>query len=166
MNPYSTLILLGGNKPETLDLFQRAEEQITTSFGNIINQSSVYKSTPWGFEADLDFFNKVIETETFLKPDEQISELLSIEKRFGRSPKVSFGYESRCIDLDILFIDDLEIVTPSLVVPHPHLHQRRFTLVPLNEKWGFKIHPLFKKTVNELLDICSDEGNVTQWVTT
>jgi len=165
MKSHSTIILLGGNKPQTLDLFNQAEEFIKTSFGKITNHSSIYKSTPWGFKADSDFFNKVIETETYLNPEEQIDMLLSIEKRLGRKPKVSSGYESRCIDLDILFIDDLEIETPALIVPHPHLHKRRFTLIPLNEKWSFKIHPTLKKTVNELLQICSDKGEVTQLVT-
>jgi len=161
MKSHSTIILLGGNKPETLDLFNDAEEIIGNSFGKIINHSSIYKSTPWGFKPDSDFLNKVIETETYLNPEEQIDILLFIEKRLGRIPKVSTGFESRCIDLDILFIDDLEIETPELTVPHPHLHKRRFTLVPLNEKWHYKIHPTLKKTVQELLQICQDKGEVT-----
>ena len=165
MKHYSTLILLGGNMPETIDLFHHTEEKIKSSFGNIINQSSIYKSTPWGFETESDFYNKVIETETFLEPEKQISVLLEIEKLLGRKRKMTSGYKSRGIDIDIQFIDDLEIETSSLIVPHPHLHNRRFALIPLNEKWGNKIHPSLKKTVNELLQICTDKGDVTLWIT-
>ncbi|MCL2074532.1 MAG: 2-amino-4-hydroxy-6-hydroxymethyldihydropteridine diphosphokinase [Marinilabiliaceae bacterium] len=155
-----TIILFGGNSTQTVDLFRQAEEIISTSFGDIIEKSSIYKSPPYGFEADTDFFNKVIEVKTKLTPNEQIFKLLDIEKILGRKRNINCGYESRCIDLDILFIDDLIIETSYLTVPHPRLHLRRFTLVPLNEKWSYKFHPKLKKTMKELLLECSDESEV------
>ena len=151
--------------PETLDLFGQAEEKISSSFGRIIKKSSLYKSSSWGFKAENDFFNQVIEVETVLQPKEQIYSLLNIEKSLGRQRKDETGYVSRSIDIDILFIDDLIIETPELTVPHPRLHLRRFTLVPLNEKWSGKIHPLFNKTIDELLNGCSDEALVIKFAT-
>ena len=163
--PATTLILFGGNFPQTIDLFRQAEEYIKSTIGEIINKSSVYISAPYGFEAETDFFNMVVEVRTNLDPDELISNLLNIETRLGRVRNNEKGYISRGIDLDILFIDDLIINTQPLVVPHPRLHLRRFTLVPLNEKWSEKVHPIFNKTISELLHFCKDESAVTQFVT-
>ena len=148
---YNTLVLFGGNMPETLDLFKQAEEQITFSIGLIKLKSAVYESAPWGFSAKTNFLNMVVEVETELKPEEQIKQLLDIESILGRKRDNYEGYVSRGIDLDILFIDDLIIDIPQLVVPHPRLHLRQFTLIPLCEKWENKIHPSMKKPLHILL---------------
>ena len=160
-----TIIIFGGNMPETLDLFNQAEAKISSFLGKIIKKSFLYKSTAWGFDSDNNFLNQVIEIETYIKPLEQISILLRIENELGRQRNNDACYISRGIDLDILFIDDLIIKMPSLTVPHQRLHLRRFALVPLNEKWKDKIHPILKKTMNELLQICPDKGSVTQLLT-
>ena len=157
---HNTLILFGGNMPDTLNLFKRAEEHIILRLGSIKQKSAIYESAPWGFVAETNFINMVVEVETELNPDEQIKQLLDIESLLGRVRNNSKGYVSRGIDLDILFIDDLIIDTKQLIVPHPRLHLRRFTLVPLCEKWGEKIHPSINKTLNHLLANCDDEVTV------
>ena len=143
--------------PETQSLFQRAEEDIVKSIGSIKLKSAIYESAPWGFTAESDFLNMVIEVETVLTPKEQIKQLLNIESLLGRTRNNKNGYVSRGIDLDILFIDDLIINTKQLVVPHPRLHLRKFTLVPLCEKWGAKIHPSINKPLCQLLVDCPDD---------
>ncbi|MDR2927668.1 MAG: 2-amino-4-hydroxy-6-hydroxymethyldihydropteridine diphosphokinase [Cytophagaceae bacterium] len=159
---YNTLILLGGNFPKTPQLFAKAKGLIASSFGSIIQYSSVYKSRAWGFVAKQDFLNQVIEVATPLKPEEQIKALLQIEKQLGRKRKTTDGYSSRSIDIDILFIDDLIIETAQLTVPHPRLHLRRFTLAPLCEHWSDKIHPKTEKSLNTLLSECTDKGTVAK----
>jgi 2-amino-4-hydroxy-6-hydroxymethyldihydropteridine diphosphokinase len=157
---FSSFVLLGGNTSETLELISLAEDRISNLFGDIKKSSSVYKSSSWGFESRDYFFNRVIDVSTFLEPLEQMRCLLDIERQLGRCRDGSVGYSSRGIDIDVLFIDDLIIETSALVVPHPRLHLRRFTLVPLCEKWGEKVHPSLHKTLHELLAECKDEGEV------
>lgn len=157
---YRTLILLGGNHPETLQLFCKALEKIEIKLGKIVNRSSIYESEPWGFYAKNNFYNIIAEIETDIIPEKQLYQLLEIEKELGRKRECHEGYESRGIDLDILFVDDLIINTPFLIVPHPRLHLRRFTLEPLCEKWNEMIHPLLHKSIQVLLEECKDAGIV------
>lgn len=154
------LILLGGNEAETPRLMQVATEQITQQAGKVVRQSSLYESTAWGFEAEQNFLNQVLEISTGLKPLDLLHVLQRIEKNLGRTRRASCGYASRGIDIDILFLDDLAIDTGELTVPHPRLHQRRFTLIPLNEQWPDWVHPTIGETVKELLSLCSDKGFV------
>ena len=157
---YRTLILFGGNFQQTQSLFVKALELIGQQMGTVKNRSALYKSAPWGFEAQTDFLNMVAEVDTILSPEQQLEVLLNLEKELGRNRKCHEGYESRGIDLDILFIDNLVVDLPQLTVPHPRLHLRRFTLVPLCEKWRQWIHPVLNKPISALLDSCSDEGVV------
>jgi 2-amino-4-hydroxy-6-hydroxymethyldihydropteridine diphosphokinase len=84
-----------------------------------------------------------------------------MEKDLGRKAKTKpGGYEARLIDIDILFFDDRIIQQPALTVPHPRLHLRRFTLLPLNELMPDWMHPLLKKTVRQLLRECPDDSDV------
>ena len=84
--------------------------------------------------------------------------LLSIEHQMGRVRTIK--WEQRCIDLDILFFNDAIINQEGLKIPHPHLHQRRFTLIPLCELIPDFIHPMLKKTIKQLLVECKDKKEV------
>ena len=84
-----------------------------------------------------------------------------MEKDLGRKAKTKQGgYEARLIDIDILFFDDRIIEQPALTVPHPRLHLRRFTLLPLHELMPDWMHPVLKKTVRQLLRECPDDSDV------
>lgn len=157
---HKTLILLGGNQPDTQLLLAKATGLVRRKIGRVVKSSSMYKSTPWGFEASQDFYNQVLEIETYLAPHAQLNALLEIETTLGRQRKSHGIYESRGIDLDVLFIDNLIIETADLLVPHPRLHMRRFTLVPLCEHWESKLHPVLNKTLKALLIDCVDTGKV------
>ncbi len=152
------LLLLGGNIGDVRNTFEQAAGELE-KIGTIIAQSGFYCSKSWGFEsADL-FLNQVIEITTNKEPQAMLVATQSIEKRLGRTTKSVGGqYQSRIIDIDILFCDNLILNTQELTIPHPLLHKRRFTLQPLTEKWSNLVHPVLHKTIDELLAECPDEG--------
>jgi 2-amino-4-hydroxy-6-hydroxymethyldihydropteridine diphosphokinase len=94
-----------------------------------------------------------------------LKELLLIEKELGRIRiPGSTGYESREIDIDIVFYSDFIIDTPDLVVPHPRMAQRLFVLVPLCEIAPAFIHPVLGKSIRLLLSECDDTSRVNRLI--
>ena len=147
-----------GNKTNNLI---RALNLIEQSGLTLIKKSSIYESSPWGFNHPESFYNQAFGIRTDLLPEFLLSTLLDIEKQMGRI-RTTGQYEARIIDLDILFYDDLQLQTLSLSLPHPLLHLRRFALEPLCEIAPSIIHPIFNKTVRVLLQECTDTGSVTR----
>ncbi|HLF29953.1 MAG TPA: 2-amino-4-hydroxy-6-hydroxymethyldihydropteridine diphosphokinase [Xanthomonadales bacterium] len=94
--------------------------------------SSLYRTAPWGIEAQAEFTNAVAEIETELEPLELLSVLLRVEQQLGRI-RNAVRWGPRVIDLDLLCCDQLQLHTPELDLPHPRMHQRAFVLVPLLE---------------------------------
>lgn len=154
-------ILFGSNMGDKNEIFAQACLLINNRCGRIVAVSSAYESEPWGFEAEEWFLNRLIIVETEQEPDEMMRRLLEIEKELGRvrQPETK-GYTSRTADLDILYFGDRVMVTESLAVPHPRLHQRRFALVPLCELVPDFVHPVFHLTQTELLERCPDNSVV------
>lgn len=150
-------VLFGSNMGDKASLFGRACELINDRCGQILRVSSAYESEPWGFNAEEWFLNRVIVVETTLTPSEMLQRLLGIEGELGRvrHPEKK-GYTSRTADLDILYYGESIIQTEKLTVPHPRLHLRRFTLMPLCEVAPDFVHPLFHKTQVELMRQCND----------
>lgn len=154
-------LLTGGNIGDRLKNLTVARKSIANDCGEIINQSSIYQTAPWGNENQSDFLNQVLLLQTKLKPLELLQALLLIEKELGRVRNKK--NDPRVIDLDILFYNDLIMNTPELQLPHPRLHLRRFVLTPLNEIAPDLIHPLFNKNINYLFNVCSDLLNVKKF---
>ena len=154
-------ILFGSNMGDKNEIFAQACLFINNRCGRIVAVSSAYESEPWGFEAEEWFMNRLISVETELEPEEMMQQLLGIEAELGRvrHPETE-GYTSRTADLDILYYGCRIVVTDSLVVPHPRLHQRRFALLPLCEMVPQFVHPAFKLTQTELLERCPDTSEV------
>jgi len=150
------LISLGSNLGNRINNLNNAIVEIQDNIGKVLNVSSVYESEAWGFVSENTFLNQVIRLNTNHEPDELLKGLLNIERRMGRS-RSSKGYESRAIDLDILFYEDYIIDKETLKVPHPWLHERKFVLVPLDEIDAGLIHPVFKKSIHQLLNSCADK---------
>jgi 2-amino-4-hydroxy-6-hydroxymethyldihydropteridine diphosphokinase len=154
------LILLGGNQNNTIELFKQSISFILNDAGTIVNKSSIYKSAPWGFEAENDFLNQIIELDTQLPPLKLLLYLLDVESVLGRVRLENGCYSSRGIDIDILFYDDLVLETNELTIPHPRLHLRKFTLMPLVELWPNFVHPVLLNSMAQLLRLCNDKGDV------
>lgn len=161
MTAHNVTLLLGSNMGNRLGELADAEEEITKAVGRIVMRSRVYETAAWGNETLAAYLNKVIEVETLLTPQETMLKILQIEELMGRSRKGK--WESRIIDIDILFYEDAVIQQPDLIIPHPYLHQRRFTLIPLVEIHPSKIHPVLKKTCRQLLDEVSDQLPVAEY---
>jgi 2-amino-4-hydroxy-6-hydroxymethyldihydropteridine diphosphokinase len=152
-------ILLGGNLGDKKMIFSGARSRLNQLLGKITAKSAVYETEPWGFTSDDVFWNQVLEIATGLSPDEVLRQTQQIERELGRVRK-SNHYDSRMIDIDILFYDDQIINQVNLTVPHPRIQDRKFTLVPLFELAPDLVHPVFRKSVRKLLDECTDQLKV------
>ena len=118
--------------------------------GVLVEKVSTYIETePYGYTEQDNFVNAVCIAETKLSPRELLEVLLKIELDMGRVRIIKWG--PRIIDLDILFYEDLIIDEEDLKVPQIEIQKRSFVLEPVNEISPDKIHPVFKKTVHQLL---------------
>ncbi|HKR05268.1 MAG TPA: 2-amino-4-hydroxy-6-hydroxymethyldihydropteridine diphosphokinase [Bacteroidia bacterium] len=152
------VLLLGSNSGDRVHYINKALSRMEKLIGNTVLKSSLYESSPWGFAEQPDFLNQVAVIKTPLKPVELLKKLKEIEKEIGRT--TSEKWKQRIIDIDILFYDEIIFESEELTIPHPMLHERKFTLVPLIEIMPGFIHPVLKKTISELIISCDDTGEV------
>lgn len=158
---HEAYILLGANMGDKLAMFANVRRMVEEEVGKVLAESSVYESAAWGFESEQSFYNQIFKIETSLSPEQLLDKLLELESRLGRVRSTSDkGYQSRTIDIDILLYDKLTINTERLSIPHPRLHLRMFTLVPLAELAGDYVHPKFHKSIMELLKESEDKVSV------
>ena len=151
-------LLTGSNIGDSELNLLKASKFIHQQIGKVVAASHVYKTEPWGNKDQQVFLNQVLKIETQLEPKQLLKTILEIENQMGRDRKIK--WEPRIIDIDILFYDDQIIDEENLQIPHPLLHERRFTLVPLNEIASSFIHPKLNKSISQLLKICADTGIV------
>ena len=147
-------LLIGGNLGNRSDYLQEATHLIQQFCGNIVHSSAIYETAAWGVTDQPSFYNLALALETLLNPAELMQQLLQIEEQMGRKRIVKMG--PRIIDLDILLIDQQIISTGLLTLPHPALPFRRFALLPLCEIAPNLIHPVLQKSIQQLLDECTD----------
>ncbi|MFD0863681.1 2-amino-4-hydroxy-6-hydroxymethyldihydropteridine diphosphokinase [Sungkyunkwania multivorans] len=150
---------LGSNIGDRQGYLQKAVNLLKERLGKVAAISSVYLTPAWGFDGD-DFYNICVGLDTELAPQEVLDEILNIEEGLGRKRYAGSGYLARTIDIDLLFYEDEVFNASDLIIPHPQLEKRRFVLKPLVEIAPGKIHPVFKKTVEELLVECEDESEL------
>ena len=150
-------ISLGANIGNCHENIQEAVIQIQKKIGILTDLSSLYETPAWGFEGP-NFLNACIGIDTNDKPLKILEKLLDIEQSMGRERHTKTGYNSRYIDLDLLFYADQIINTSVLILPHPKIEFRNFIMYPLNEINPNLIHPILKKTIADLLLVTSDKS--------
>lgn len=119
-------------------------------------KSHIYETPPWGYEDQPRFLNQVVKVQAYLQPELLLKHIKRLEIALGR--KASFRNGPRLIDIDILLFDDLVMNTPALTIPHPHMHERGFVLLPLMDIAPDLIHPVNQKSVREMLATCNLGG--------
>lgn len=141
---------------------QAAIVLIRGRIGEVLQASALYETAPWGGIEQPAFLNQVLEVTTDCEPEEVLRLILDIEHELGRVRYERWG--ARHLDVDLLYYGSFLMDTARLTVPHPRLHERRFTLVPLVEIAPDFVHPLLNKTNRELLEVCPDTEKVTLFV--
>ncbi len=131
------VIGLGSNLGDRRGFLSQACCLVSERAGQIVHASSVKETKAWGFDAP-PFLNQILIVHTALGPFELLDALQQIERHLGRTEKsaVEGGrpvYHNRTIDLDILYYGDRVIRSDRLVVPHPHIMERRFIIEQLAE---------------------------------
>jgi 2-amino-4-hydroxy-6-hydroxymethyldihydropteridine diphosphokinase len=147
-------LLIGGNQGERKDQLALARQRIAAVAGPLLRVSSLYETAAWGKTDQADFLNQALELETSLEAPVLMQELLGIELTMGRRRLEKYG--SRIIDIDMLFFNDATLRLPGLVIPHPEIQNRRFVLAPMAEIAPFLKHPVLGRTIQELLEACTD----------
>ena len=153
---------LGGNLGNTREIFEGAYPKKKKKIGKIVVYSSIYRTEAWGPIPQADFLNQVLLVSTSLKPEACLTELLEIERKFGRERKERWG--PRTLDLDILYYGDVILAESDLSIPHPRITERKFILTPLAEIAPLFEDPTSRKSMTALLAACADESQVNRSV--
>lgn len=161
----NTLLLLGSNMGDRAMNLRKASELLSEMAGEILSRSSIYETEPWNMDEASWFLNRVILIKTAKSPKALMIQIETIQAIMGRKANTSRGkYESRIIDIDILYMNTIILNEQGLIIPHPRLHLRKFTLIPLCEIAPDFMHPVFLKTQIQLLEDCTDSGITKEYI--
>lgn len=148
---HTTYIAFGSNIGDSETYLNEAVEKIGQIPTCTVEKVSSYLVTePYGVTDQPDFLNACLKMRTLLYPEELLKELNRIEKEAGRERIIHWG--PRTLDLDILLYDDIVLEEDNLCIPHVEMHKRSFVLEPLAEIAPYKRHPVYGKTVREMLE--------------
>ena len=139
---------LGSNIGNRAANLRQAMERLR-DLGTIVAASSLYETDPVEVQQQPMFLNCALAMKTEFTPRQFLSQILALEQSMGRRRTQLKG--PRTIDIDVVFFGDAVVDTPELTIPHPAMHQRRFVLEPLVEIAPDAIHPVFKRSIRELL---------------
>ena len=148
-------LALGSNLGNRSENLKNAIDALNSHAGiRVVRKSSFYETEPVGGPDQGRFLNAVVEVQTTLEPEDLLTTALSIENSLGRVRREHWG--PRTIDIDILTLEDLVYVSPTLSIPHPLMHERGFVLRPLLEIAPDFKHPVFGTSGSDLLTACLD----------
>ena len=127
-------IALGGNLDDVRSTFERAIATLCDGAEvRLKARSSDYRTPPWGVTGQPPFVNAVIAVTTTLAPHALLERMQACERALGRDRAHELRWGPRPIDLDLLAYNDVALNDATLTLPHPHLFERAFVLVPLAE---------------------------------
>lgn len=148
---HTAYIALGSNLGDKQAYLDQAVQKLSQARGCAVETVSDFIITPpyGGVEQD-DFLNGALKLRTLLPPQELLDLLHEIEADAHRKREIHWG--PRTLDLDILLYDDLVLDSPELHIPHIEMHKRDFVLKPLAQIAPWVRHPIYQKTVAQLLE--------------
>lgn len=141
---------LGSNLGDREARLSLAVNWLRDKVGVMVQVSSLYETPPWGNLDQPAFLNQVIQIQCDAGPTELLSKIMNLESELGRVRAVHWG--PRVIDVDILAFGQEVVASQRLTLPHPHLAQRAFVLVPWAEIAPDFPVPGIGKSVAELLE--------------
>jgi 2-amino-4-hydroxy-6-hydroxymethyldihydropteridine diphosphokinase len=128
------LVSLGGNVGDVRDTLERAVAMLCDGREvRLLARSSDYRTPPWGVADQPPFVNLCLAIATDLAPRALLARAQGVERALGRDRAGERRWGPRPVDIDLLAYDDLAVHDPDLTLPHPHLFERAFVLVPLAE---------------------------------
>lgn len=145
MTSHHVYLGLGSNLGDREENIRKAITLVHERVGEVVRQSSLIETEPWGFESEHRFLNGVILCETTLTPHQVLKATQKIERQLGKTKahatKRQFStynsqlstFKDRPIDIDILLYDDWTVDEPDLKIPHPLMQERDFVMIPLKE---------------------------------
>ena len=151
-------ITLGSNIGNKILNIKKAIDYVSKSV-EVKKVSNYYETEPWGYESKNSFVNVGIIIKTFFSPLDLLAFLKQIEKKMGRQITMG-GYQDRIIDLDIMTFDHVKLSTINLVIPHPKIAERKFSIVILKDLFFDEVIPGLDKSAQELLHQCEDNLKV------
>jgi 2-amino-4-hydroxy-6-hydroxymethyldihydropteridine diphosphokinase len=132
--PAEALLALGGNLGNVRATFERAIAMLCANGAvRLVARSSDYRTPPWGVTDQPAFINAAVVVATSLDPHALLMRVQSVERALGRDRTEERRWGPRPIDIDILAYDDVVLHETDLTLPHPHLFERAFVLLPLAE---------------------------------
>lgn len=157
---HQVVLSIGSNQGNRLENIKSCINLIHQEVGTVIRVSKLYETPAWGFESDA-FYNCALLLHTTSSAQKILSQVLKVEKQLGRIRLNQEGYQSRIIDVDVIVFDDEIIETEKLHIPHPLMQNRNFVLLPMQDlKLDWK-HPVFQKTISELISVSPDDSVCT-----
>ena len=141
---------IGSNLGDKKAYIEEAVEKISRNTKiRKVRVSDLITTEPYGGVEQDEFLNGAIEIETLYTPLELLHFLQKLEKEAKRERKVHWG--PRTLDLDVLFYEGFVSDESELIVPHPDMQNREFVLQPLSQLCPYLLHPLFGKSVRQML---------------
>ncbi len=158
MTRAKVFLLLGSNIGNKKKQLEEAMQLIRKQCGPIKRSSSFYETEPWKVEGQDNYYNIAVEIETTQTPDSLLKQIKSIEKEMGRVSRDKWA--PREIDIDILFFGRKVIKQKELQIPHPHMHERNFAILPMMEIAPDFTHPTLNSSMEELYEKSTDNCEV------
>jgi 2-amino-4-hydroxy-6-hydroxymethyldihydropteridine diphosphokinase len=155
-------IALGSNLGNREEYLRSGLRGLADRHVKISRTAALYSSAPRDVIEQPWFLNTVIEADTQLGPEELLAACLEVERDNNRIRDSRISKGPRTLDIDIIFYGTEILRTPILTIPHPRFAARRFVLIPLAEIAPNFVDPVSGRSISDLLEGCSDEGEVVR----